>query len=61
MNNYFGKLINIVSLDFIYDFVTPYYPANGCPSVGPASMFKMLLVEYLYSIKSERDLSRKSN
>lgn len=34
----------------------PYYPANGRPSVDPVSMFKMLLVGYLYGIKSERRL-----
>ena len=46
----------MVSFDFIYDLVTPYYPANGRPSVDPVSMFKMLLVGYLYGIKSERRL-----
>lgn len=46
----------MVSFDFIYDLVAPYYPANGRPSVDPVSMFKMLLVGYLYGIKSERRL-----
>ncbi|HIU47574.1 MAG TPA: transposase, partial [Candidatus Fimadaptatus faecigallinarum] len=30
--------------------------SNGRPSVDPVSMFKMLLVGYLYGIKSERRL-----
>lgn len=33
-----------------------YYPANGRPPVDPVSMFNMLLVGYLYGIKSERRL-----
>ena len=46
----------MISFDFIYDLVAPYYPANGRPSVDPVSMFKMLLVGYLYGVKSERRL-----
>ena len=46
----------MISFDFIYDLATSYYPANGRPSVAPVSMFKMLLVGYLYGIKSEHRL-----
>ena len=44
----------MVSFDFIYDLLAPHYPATGRPSVDPVSMFKMLLIGYLYGIKSER-------
>lgn len=55
--NHLRRQINqLVSFDFIYDLAAPYYPANGSPSVDPVSMFKMLLVGYLYGIKSERQL-----
>ena len=50
------KLNRIISFDFIYDLLAPYYPATGRPSIDPVSMFKMLLVGYLYGIKSERRL-----
>ena len=50
------KIERMVSFDFIYDLLTPYYPATGRPSVDPVSMFKMLLIGYLYGIKSERRL-----
>ena len=50
------KIERMVSFDFIYDLLAPYYPATGRPSVDPVSMFKMLLVGYLYGIKSERRL-----
>ena len=42
--------------DLFRGSLKPYYPANGRPSVDPVSMFKMLLVGYLYGIKSERRL-----
>ena len=50
------KIERMVSFDFIYDLLAPYYPATGRPSVDPVSMFKMLLIRYLYGIKSERRL-----
>ena len=43
------KIERMVSFDFIYDLLAPYYPATGRPSVAPVSMFKMLLIGYLYS------------
>lgn len=55
-NHLLRKIDRIVSFDFIYDFLAPYYPAIGRPSVDPVSMFKMLLIGYLYGIKSERRL-----
>ena len=50
------KIERMVSFDFIYDLLAPYYPVTGRPSVDPVSMFKMLLIGYLYGIKSERRL-----
>ena len=50
------KIERMVSFNFIYDLLAPYYPATGRPSVDPVSMFKMLLIGYLYGIKSERRL-----
>ena len=55
-NHLLRKIERMVSFDFIYDFLAPYYPATGRPSVDPVSMFKMLLIGYLYGIKSERRL-----
>ena len=50
-NHLLRKINQMISFDFIYDLVAPYYPANGRPSVDPVSMFKMLLVGYLYGVK----------
>ena len=55
-NHLLRQINQLVSFDFIYDLAAPYYPASGRPSVDPVSMFKMLLVGYLYGIKSERRL-----
>ena len=51
-NHLLRQINQLVSFDFIYDLAAPYYPANGRPSVDPVSMFKMLLIGYLHSIKS---------
>ena len=55
-NHLLRKIERMVSFDFIYALLAPYYPATGRPSVDPVSMFKMLLIGYLYGIKSERRL-----
>ena len=48
------RIDRVIGFEFIYELLAPYYPSNGRPSVDPVSMFKMLLVQYLYGIKSER-------
>ena len=55
-NHLLRKIDQKISFDFIYDLLAPYYPATGRPSIDPVSMFKMLLIGYLYGIKSERRL-----
>lgn len=50
------EIDKMISFDFIYEILSPYYPSVGRPSVDPVSMLKMLLVGYLYGIKSERRL-----
>lgn len=55
-NHLLRKIDQIISFEFIYDLLAPYYPSIGRPSVDPFCMFKMLLVGYPYGIKSERRL-----
>ena len=45
------KIERMVSFNFIYDLLAPYYPATGRPSVDPVSMFKMLLIGYQMCIR----------
>lgn len=56
-NHLLKKIHRLVSFDFIYDILSPYYPINGRPSIDPVCMFKMLLIGYLYGIQSERRLT----
>lgn len=60
-NHLLRKIDRMVSFDFIYDLLAPYYPATGRPSIDPVSIFKMLLIGYLYGIKSERRLVEDAN
>ena len=55
-NHLLRKIDQNISFDFIYDFLAPYDPTTGRPSIDPVSMFKMHLIGYLYGIKSERRL-----
>ena len=50
------KIDKLVSFEYIYDLLKPTYSETGRPSVDPVSLVKMLLVGYLYGIKSERRL-----
>ena len=50
------KINRMVDFEFIYAKAEPYYARNGRPSTDPVSLIKMLLVGYLYGIRSERRL-----
>lgn len=57
-NNHLLKKINsYIDFNFIYEKAAPYYSNIGRKSVDPVCMVKMLLVGYLYGIKSERRLT----
>ena len=47
---------NCVNFDFIYEKAAPYYSHIGRKSIDPVVLIKMLLIGYLYGIKSERRL-----
>lgn len=51
-----------IDFSFIIDLVKPFYcENNGRPSLDPILFFKMLLLGYLYNIRSERELERVVN
>lgn len=53
------KLDKFIKLDFIRDRVTHLYcPDNGRPALDPVVFFKLLLLGYLFGIRSERQLIR---
>ena len=55
-NHLLRQIKNYVSFDFIYEKAAPYYSNIGRKSIDPVVMIKMLLIGYLYGIKSERRL-----
>lgn len=50
------RIDKLVDFDFIYKLAAPYYSTTGRRSIDPVTLIKMLLIGYLYGIKSERRL-----
>lgn len=48
------RIKNCINFDFIYEKTFPYYAKNGKKSIDSVILIKMLLIGYLYGIKSER-------
>jgi transposase len=55
-DHFLVKLDQVVSLEWIRERTKSYYSHTGKPSVDPVVLVKMLLVGYLYDIRSERRL-----
>ncbi|MBQ6346030.1 MAG: IS1182 family transposase [Clostridia bacterium] len=56
------KVDRAVDFSFIYELCAPLYCAdNGRPAIDPEILFRMLLVGYLYGIKSEARLEEEIN
>ena len=55
-NHLLRQIKNCVNFEFIYEKAAPYYSHTGRKSIDPVIMIKMLLIGYLYGIKSERRL-----
>lgn len=50
------QIKDCVNFDFIYEKASSYYSHVGRKSINPVILIKMLLIGYLYGIKSERRL-----
>ncbi|WP_144526358.1 IS1182 family transposase, partial [Bacillus pumilus] len=49
------KIDQAIDFDFIYDLVKDHYSSdNGRPSVDPVVLIKMVLIQYLFGIRSMR-------
>ena len=46
----------ILDLSFVHEVMVPHYARGGRPSIDPELMIRMLLVGYLYGVRSERRL-----
>ena len=56
-NHLLKRIDKHISFEFIYELMAPYYSNRGRPSIDPVSVVKMLMVGYLYGVKSERRLA----
>lgn len=53
------KIDKAIDFDFIHELVADLYcPDNGRPALDPTRLFKILLLGYLFGIRSERQLMR---
>jgi transposase len=48
----------VLDLSWVYSELAPYYPKIGRPSIDPVLMIRMLIVGYVFAIRSERTLCR---
>ena len=46
----------VLDLSWVHSELAPYYPRLGRPSIDPVLMIRMLIVGYVFGIRSERAL-----
>ena len=55
-NHLLKRIDNVISFEFVRDKTKSYYSNTGKPSIDPIVLVKMLLIGYLFDIRSERKL-----
>jgi transposase len=50
------QIDRVLDLDWVHKELAPYYSHTGRPSIDPVLMIRMLLVGYVFAIRSERQL-----
>lgn len=48
------KIDAVLDLDWVHNELAPYYSHTGRPSIDPVLMIRMLIVGYVFAIRSER-------
>src|ERR1700691_3590072 len=48
----------VLDLSWVYAELASYYPKIGRPSIDPVLMIRMLIIGYVFAIRSERALCR---
>ena len=51
-------IATVLDLSWVYAELASYYPKIGRPSIDPVLMIRMLIVGYVFAIRSERALCR---
>src|SRR5271156_6119232 len=52
------QIDGVLDLDWVHKELAPYYSHTGRPSIDPVLMIRMLIVGYVFAIRSERALCR---
>lgn len=52
------KIAAVLDLSWVHAELAPHYPDNGRPSIDPQLMIRMLVIGYVFAIRSERGLCR---
>jgi transposase len=52
------EIAAVLDLSWVHSELVPYYPRLGRPSIDPVLMIRMLIVGYVFAIRSERALCR---
>src|SRR5499426_1080993 len=52
------KIAAVLDLSWVHCDLAPFYPKMGRPSIDPELMIRMLIIGYLFAIRSERALCR---
>ena len=52
------KIGALLDLSWVYAELTPYYSEIGRPSIDPVLMIRMLIIGYVFAIRSERQICR---
>src|SRR5262249_60407002 len=53
------EIAAVLDLNWVHCELAPYYPKLGRPSIDPGLMIRMLIVGYVFAIRSERALCRR--
>ena len=52
------EIAAVLDLSWVHAELAPYYPPLGRPSIDPVLMIRMLIIGYVFAIRSERLLCR---
>ena len=52
------EIATVLDLSWVYGELAPHYPTIGRPSIDPVLMIRMLIIGYVFGIRSERALCR---
>jgi len=52
------QIASVLELSWVHSELAPFYPKLGRPSIDPELMIRMLIIGYVFAIRSERGLCR---